>query len=819
MRSRMIAFLAGTITFWLLPDINTSSQWNIHHQLIISLLFLGGFAIFFISNWRKHFFDWHYYRKNKSYMVLFFIIGVLYPYLQYNHTRKQINLLPSYKQNIKLIGTIKVVDSSADDFLTLTLNLEMLNGEEISAIWRPRIKLNWYATKLKPQINQRWQFYARLKPIHGYANPFAFDYERWAWSNRIIASGYIVNKLPQLRLPLTLSFPQNIIQTWRDVISQSIKRQTTQSRGVTDNHVLEALILGNKNKVSTSVYQAMQYSGLAHLLAISGLHIGMVAFFSMLLMSLLWRQSNTLCRLLPAQYAGLVFGVFAAYLYMTLSGASIPAVRAFVMLLIFSLLKLSHLNWSLFQTLLTTTLLLVLFDPVIIISSSAWLSIGAVTIIAISVGGRVTDVNFWAKAKQWGQLNFAIWLGMVPLSILIFGGFAGLGFVANLLAIPVMTFWVMPALLLGSLVALFNSDVALSIWQFAEQGISAILYLSNGLVEGFVPVTLSKAMLVLLLLLILMFLLARAFATFKLSLAITAILIYEYLFFSLKPVTMTATAPSAKLVVFDVGQGLAVLWEFTDDNGEITRIMYDTAAGNDDFVMGRNTWLPYFKKQQITALDSLILSHRDNDHSGGVKLLLNYLSVGNIYASFALNNVSTDNCVSGKKVAVATRQNAYNGEISNININFLSPDRSLYRYKYLSTNNLSCVTELRWYNATILLPGDIEDFIEQRLYQQGKLKPIDVLIAPHHGSKTSSNTLFVKSLKPQVVIFSTGFNNRFQFPRQEVLNRYQQILSKQFNTAVDGAISCLWSNNGKFSGCESFRENYWGKWHWISKGS
>lgn len=795
MRSWMIAFLVGTITFWLLPELAFSAKYHIPIYILMVVLIVGLAVIVYLIKVGKVTYAKSHCPKKKHLTLLLFIIGLLYPYLQYNLSRSQINLIPEYQQNILVSGYVKSVKHESDRFLSLTLSLYSLADHSIGSIWRPQIKLNWYSPTREPEPGEKWQFNVRLKPIHGTANPFSFDYERWAWSNHIIASGYILDSSRGHKLKTSNSLLVSFIHSWH----KQIKTTLDKDPSLDSNGVLQAFLLGNKQQLSEELYTSFRHSGLAHLLAISGLHIGMIAFFSLFLVEILWKRSNRLCLWLPAQSAGLISGLIAAFLYMELSGASIPTVRAFTMLSIFTLLKWNRINWGLLQIILATGCALVVIDPVIIISVSAWLSFGAVSMIALLLRWQQRG-SVLSRIITWSKLNLGIWLGMIPFSLLLFGGVAGFGFMANLIAIPIMTFWVMPTLLVGSIASLFSTDLALLLWKGTEQGVDIIISLSHVLEKGFLQVPLLFPEYYLLAFLIFLLLLSSAFSLRNLSLIIVTIVLVDVIIFP----KQGAGIQGARLIAFDVGQGLAVLWEYPDDGGRTHRLMYDTAGSKDDFIMGNNSWLPYFQKQNIASVDTVIVSHKDNDHSGGLTLLSNEIAVGKIYTSFAVSSLPVSQCRS--------RLNVLSG--SRLKIQFLSPDSQLYRYRSLSTNNLSCVTEVHWYQSTVLLPGDIETFIENRLLQQKKLSPVDVLIAPHHGSLTSSSTKFVETLKPRVVIFSTGYKNRFQFPRQAVIDRYKSTHSLQFNTALDGAIICQWDKAGNFKHCKASRENYWGKWHW-----
>jgi len=259
----------------------------------------------------------------------------------------------------------------------------------------------------------------------------------------------------------------------------------------------------------------------------------------------------------------------------------------------------------------------------------------------------------------------------------------------------------------------------------------------------------------------------------------------------------------ARLMVFDVGQGLAVLWEdYSIADSEAVRVMFDTGYGNEFYQSAESTWLPFFKKHNISRINSLIVSHNDADHSGGLRTFKNNVSADSIYSGQPLvSNPNSQLCHQNKPLLFA-----------NTRLTFLSAfaEDALTIQK---DNNQSCVVMIEYFGSKILLPGDIEVAAEKRLLNNELLVPVEVVVAPHHGSNTSSSQKFISAINPIYSLFSTGYLNRYKFPRTKVTERYQNLGAIMLNTAEHGAIECRWEQTGIFVGCFGLRDQDWGRWH------
>jgi len=260
----------------------------------------------------------------------------------------------------------------------------------------------------------------------------------------------------------------------------------------------------------------------------------------------------------------------------------------------------------------------------------------------------------------------------------------------------------------------------------------------------------------------------------------------------------TGFIKGATLTVFDVGQGLSALWMQAD-----TRLLYDVGPRFEDKTVFSKAALPYMNALHIKSLNEVIVSHSDNDHSGGlVTVEQNYPKTHLISGQHLHSTLNQQPCFNEQQLVFGQTKVALFG------LKKSSPSNTNY-----NDNNHSCVMMLSYQGHHILLTGDAETDREKMMVEDNQLEAVDVLVAPHHGSKTSSSQIFVDKVQPKAVIYSAGYKNRYKFPHTVVVKRYQAIGAKPYNSATGGAISCSWNATGEFNGCSNYREQLWGRWH------
>lgn len=650
------------------------------------------------------------------------------------------------KQNLSLVATI--------------LNIQKTTPEGVTFLAKANhrhLLLSWYQDPPDLELGQRWQLQVRLKRIHGFANPAGMDFEKLAFSEGISASGYVVSGannhlLGETKQPLTR-------------LRAHLYRQMSALLPPDEmSPYLIALALGLRQGLSSQGWTILQNTGTAHLMAIAGLHIGMATLIVMLSFGLVWRVFPPLHYFTRQQFSA-VGGLATALFYSSLAGFSLPTQRALVMLsvvLIAILLKRYLRPLTGFSLALIAVLCL---DPLAVLSISFWLSFGA-------VGSIIYGLSLVSCRRKWAQhfyLQGIITLGILPFSLYFFQKLSLISPIANLIVVPWVGFVVVPLCLLSIVLLLLHLALIAKailwlahwnmIWVMKYLGVLSTLPLSNTNLSFVHPweiffLCLSFAFL----------LLPRKFPGKHLG-----------LFFLIPVIFPWTTAPPVgeiKMTVLDVGQGLAVLIQTAHH-----AVIYDTgpkfASGLD---AGEAVLSPMLLANRIQHLDLLIVSHSDNDHSGGAAYILDHFKVSKFLTS-------DPGFFQGRKVELckAGQQWSWDG----ISFEIIYPPQNLFMKK---NNNRSCVLKITVGAHSLLLPGDIEKPAERVLLTEGKLSA-DVLLAPHHGSQTSSTEPFIEAIHPDWVIFSTGYLNRFHFPSPLVAARYQAAGAHSLNTAETGAIT------------------------------
>lgn len=652
------------------------------------------------------------------------------------------------------------------------------------------IRLSWYRSNQLPVAGQRWRFKAKLRRPGGFQNPAGFDYERWLLVKGIGATGYIKKSNDNQLLDPT---PWWNINQLRSNVAQSIDKKC---RDCNNQGLMKALTIGYRGDISPSQKQVLKDSGTAHLLAISGLHIGLISGLFYLLGRWLWRVYFFRCGYNRLEFSA-VLAFSAGLSYAALAGFSIPTVRALIMLgVIFFALKLRLPN-NLLNSIATAVVIILIIDPLAVGSASLWLSVGALLIIGFA---QYLLGNQKSRLRKLLLIQGIFTLMFIPMGIVLFGQVNIAGYLANIVAIPVVSFALLPLTLLASLSASVNLPYADWLLIACDQGITFLLVYLQGLLEsglaaigtGYIPIPLLILSLAGLVVLVM----PRAIPGKKLSLILV-----------LLPVIWRPEKIETggyEITVLDVGMGTSVVVKTRYHS-----LVYDFGPGNDQgFSAGSWVVKPYLQHHNIQKPDLMVISHVDQDHSGG-------------FQTFKPNLISAT-LVSGTPKQLQKRFKLNNPVQSchdiqpwrwdGVDFQFLPfPKESGIIALMDDTNNRSCVLKIQGRHST-LLAGDIEAAREDWLVNidPNHLKA-DLLVAPHHGSLTSSTTAFIDEVLPRAVIFTVGKDNRWNFPKPEVIARYSAINAEIYRTDMHGAVN-LYSHSNNFQ-IESQRLRHPRFWH------
>jgi competence protein ComEC len=649
-----------------------------------------------------------------------------------------------------------------------------------------RLVLNWYSSP-QLQAGQRWQLVVRLRSPRGFVNAGGFDYRLWLLRRGVSATGY-VRQANQSQLMGTTS--GYALARYRQRIRKAIVDLDTTHPAVPAiaRHLLVALTIGDKQGLSSDDWQKFRVSGTIHLLIVSGLHIGMAALVGLLSGSLLGRCFSALGFNCTRVQVGAVFGLMFASAYAAMAGSSLPTQRALVMLSVFSLAVISNRALRPWVAFIWAVTIQALLDPLAVLSAGFWLSYGAVAtfIWYFSSRSRLS----WQRNLVVAQALMLIMLA--GLLIFFQGNVPLIAPIINFVALPWFGFLIVPAGLIGVLVFPVSHQLAEMLWRLATRQLQYF----DQLLEWTAPYAeraqwqittdqhflLATAVIVTAILL----LLPRGLGTRMMALPLIAALI------AIEP----PKGPTLDVTVLDVGQGLSIVVETREG-----LLIYDAGSKfSERFDAGSAIVAPYLRHLGKQAIDMLVVSHSDSDHSGGVVGLLNKYRAQRMIAGQpeALSPPGAEQCRAG--------MNWRFGEVKFEVIHPL-PD------KHYSDNDYSCVVVVRLGDQTILLTGDIGASTEIALLKGDRLpRQITLLVAPHHGSNSSSTPKFVTAVAPRHVVFSAGFNHHFGHPHAAVVRRYAGIKARQWRTGDSGAIKFSWQDKQPLAITEARRGRY-GYWH------
>ena len=713
--------------------------------------------------------------------VLCFVSGLLWTALYIRQVVPPLDLEQIEGQTIRVTGEIASLPKKDHIKVQFIFNIhsrEMTYTGGQPQAFKAKVYLSWYggsrygsnSIRETVKAGQTWQLDIRLKHNNGLMNPGAFDYEQWLFQNHIQATGYVRKGklLSSEQAPCSLSGLRQ-------------KLADTLDRVLADNPykgLFKALAIGSRADISPPQWQLLMRTGTNHLIAISGLHIGLFAALSGAVVFFFWRRMTCLNLRLPAFMAASVSALLAAVVYAALAGFAIPTQRALLMLsVIFAAIMLGRTYYPSY-VLLSALLLVLLIDPLSSLSFGFWLSFSAVAVIVMAVSSRLASAQGrTAKMSALVRIQMVVFSGLLPLTVIFFNRFSVVAPVANLVAVPLMSLFIIPLTLAAAALSLisetlagmvFNGlvyplDMLFSYLRFLDNFSFNVFYIPGfSLLAGF------------LLIAVLWLLMPRGWPG-----KTAGLLLFLPLFFT--PIEKPESG-TIRLTMLDVGQGLAMAVQTRKHS-----LLFDTGDNySPRFNMADSVIIPFLNYRGITHIDRLIISHTDRDHAGSFQPLYEGFNIKSVISGEAdssiFNGYPVNSCQSGQHWI-------WDG----VRFEILSPAPPLSKIGLASrslknNNNLSCVLLITTARHTrYLLTGDIEKQVERHLLVHYPELKADVLQVPHHGSNTSSGTAFINQLKPKIALFSYGYRNRFHHPSEKVVQKYRKKAIKIYTT-VNGAI-------------------------------
>ncbi len=689
------------------------------------------------------------------------------------------------------------------------------------------------------RVGDEWQFWVKLKKPRSYSNTGSFDKEKYYFQNRLQAEGRILLKLPkrnrnkQSNLNASSSLdnvmaknnigqincsPKKLSSHWysmpvhrlRAFLYQKIK---IHMENRTFGPLITALVLGVREGISQEQWAVFRDTGTAHLMAISGLHVGLVASVAYLMIQLLYRCLPYASFIFPAVWIAAFAAIGIAAIYAALAGFSISTQRALVMITLFmsGMLnrRLSHV-WKSYFVALAVVLIL---DPFPTLSIGFWLSFVAVGMMLYGLKGRLYPTGLWWK---WGRAQWVIFLGLMPLTVASFNQISLVSPLSNILAIPWVSFTVVPPALLGSLVLIFSETAGKFLLTIAENSFSYFWPILNFFAKMpkaiWIPAVTSNISLIIAFMGTILLLMPKGMpGRFLGCLALLPLFLSG------------STAPAlgtAKFTLLDVGQGLAAVLQTQHHV-----LVFDTGPRfGPEVDTGSRVVLPFLESQGIKKIDAVVISHGDNDHIGGLASILKKMPVDTILTSEMEVVQSHTNSPTSKLKNFGSLMNpkikpCYAGQHwhwDGVDFEMLHPD-TIHTAK---RNDHCCVLQVRAGKQAILLTGDIEQSSEKKLLDKpntfgNKKLASTLLVVPHHGSRTSSSLDFIQAVNPAYALIPVGYLNQYGHPKNEILERYRQLKIPLFDSVRDGAISFILKDQEAIEKPTSYRAVNKHFWQWA----
>jgi competence protein ComEC len=674
------------------------------------------------------------------------------------------------------------------------------------------------------QMGDRLRFRCKLHRPRGFHNPGGFSYERYLSFERIHAIGFLNEETAWVKIGEASEYSLlHMIERMRNHIRNFLTKETHPL----SSGILKALVLGERGDIPEEITEQFTVAGIAHLLAISGDHLGIVALLSFSL--LLWILKRSKFLLLSTSVKKWAAGLTIPFilLYTFIAGGGISVIRATIMVITFFLSILFSRERNLLHTLALAAFLILLFSPPSLFDVSFQLSFLAV----LSILYLVPRLFRWWKEKEilpsqetswrqrlWAYLKISLvvtavaTLGTAPFVALHFNRISLIGFLTNLFFVPWVGFVIVPLSLVASLLSFFIYPLAALLIQvndFITMALLKAVALSASFpyASFFVSTPTAFEIILFYLLLLMAAHLRKGKGVRYLFLGCCIALFLNFAFWNARE----CFQKNLRITFIDVGQGDAILMEFPKGK----RMLIDGGGLREDrFDIGKNVIAPFLWNKKIRKIDLLVLTHPDPDHLKGLNFIASHFSIGcfwdNGFRTDSESYIRLQEILLKKKIRRSSLndqtlpQMIHGAQLSVLNPPVMKKSQRVNQNPSL-LNNQSLVIKIQFKEIAILLVGDIEKEAEYRMMRKGFPIKADLLKIPHHGSASSSTQAFLESVKPSYAILSVSEQNLGRLPHPEVLRRYERLGTRIFRTDKHGAVTVV--TDGERIEIETFLKN------------
>lgn len=662
-------------------------------------------------------------------------------------------------EDFQVIGHVVGLAQTRADATSVLFHIEQATRDGQATSWHGTARISWYSKPTEePESCSRWQLQLRLRRPRGAVNPGGSDGERSALARSIDAVGYVRDDPANQRQ----STAWWCLDRFRASLADGIQARVPDQH---DAALLRAFTVGDTRGLDAHDWDVARANGVSHLIAISGFHVGVAAIFGVWFCYVIYWFFPALALRCPRARAQAISALISAFLYAALAGFGMPTVRTVLMIAVVAWGRCTRRASGAGHMLAIALLAILAVDPMAVLEAGFWLSFVGVAFLILCMDAKGRGVRAFLRELTFGQ---AVMTGsLLPLTLWFFGEASLVGALSNFVAVPVISFVIVPCALIGMLLLMLCHPLAsppLSLaawlthaqWWLLEQ--TATWPGAHWFLPAINPWALLLAMLGALWL----------FMPRGVPLRMLGVLLFLPL---LCPVRNQPSTGAFQAWVLDVGQGLSIIVR-THDHA----LVYDAGARYpSEYDLGSAVVVPSLHALGIERLDTLMISHADNDHAGGAPAVAAAFPMAHRYAGEPDRMpMSMEQCVAGQQ-----------WEWDGVRFRVLSPAPTV---SSASANDHSCVLLIEGRAGRLLLTGDIAMDTEPFVAAALGPGPRPVLQVPHHGSRSSSSVGFIADIKPTFAVVSAGWRNRFGHPRPEVMARYAEAGVTVFNTAVDGAV-------------------------------
>ncbi|MGE3317657.1 MAG: DNA internalization-related competence protein ComEC/Rec2, partial [Candidatus Berkiella sp.] len=705
------------------------------------------------------------------------IVGFGWAYQQ-AYSRLAFTLKPEFwRQVLTVQGTVTGISQWHEQTLRFDLNLNSINGEAIKQT--PKLRLFWPKASQLLRDEDQVEMIVKLEPPWHLANPGGYDQQKQFFVEGIRAKGKVI------QLKAITPCHQGSITRLREMLNEKMASLLV---GKPLLGVIQATTLGLYKNITPHQWKVFQATGTTHAIAISGLHISLVAILFGGAITLLVKRTPFLLLYYPAKFYGAVAAMISAAIYCALAGFSIPTQRSLAMILMALVALLNRQKIASWHLLATAWLAIGFLDPLATLQLGFWLSFGCVA--ALIYGGSHASPNLWRK---YVMPQIIVFIGLLPLGVLFFQQASLLSPLANFVALPIINFLVIPPSLLAILLMEISMPLAAISLKIAHGALYVVWLVLEKMADC--PMAVWQA---------------GHVALFSCFLAFLGVLLLltprgfpgrHFGWFGLLPMICYQPPPipegEFRLTVLDVGQGLSCVIQTREH-----ALLYDAGGRyGKEIDAGQRVIKPYLQAQRIKKIDRIIISHGDLDHRAGLSSVQDLLH-GEIFSS------EPHRLPLPSELCEAITEWEWDG------VRFRMLNQANANAK--NRNDRSCVLKVMTRKQSVLLTGDIEKGAEAHLVQTvPDLLTSSIIVVPHHGSLTSSSPEFVKQVDAQYAIYPVGLGNHYGFPKMDVLKRYREQGAQNIVVAESGALIFQLNNEDELTPPTRWRDTSLKYWHTI----